>query len=199
MWRLWSWIFVGILVQASPFLSVLSSETGGGIRRMAVWKSVKICAASAVDVQYSQTAANQFYGWPEAAHQNEPLRLESAELVFNPSDTLWRCQRRCCDRRAEFWPPARRLGQAYGSESDFQNFHPHLHVLSTDGWFYNDAAFMVCPPPNTGDLEERFRYEVFKRLKADGKINDVVIENMMKWPPARRAIEPTPRRAPQWI
>ena len=25
-------------------------------------------------------------------------------------------------------------------------FHPYLHVLATDGCFYNDAAFMVCPP-----------------------------------------------------
>jgi hypothetical protein len=32
-----------------------------------------------------------------------------------------------------------------------------------------------------------FRYEVFKMLKAEGKINDAVIENMMQWPPARRA------------
>ena len=40
---------------------------------------------------------------------------------------------------------------------------------------------MVCPPPNTGDLEELFRHEVFKMLKAEGKINDVVIENMMNW------------------
>ena len=46
----------------------------------------------------------------------------------------------------------RLVGQAYGSESDFQNFHPHLHVLATDGCFYNDDAFMVCPPPDTGDL-----------------------------------------------
>ena len=88
---------------------------------------------------------------------------------------------------------------ASGSESDFQNFHPHLHILSTDGCFYDDDAFMVCPPPNTGDLEELFRHEVFKMLKAEGKINDVVIENMMNWPPARRALEPTPRRAPQRV
>jgi hypothetical protein len=33
---------------------------------------------------------------------------------------------------------------------------------------YEDA-FMVCPPPNTGDLEELFRHEVFQRLKAEGK------------------------------
>ncbi len=32
-----------------------------------------------------------------------------------------------------------------------------------------------------------FRYEVFKMLKPEGKITDVVIENMMNWPPARRA------------
>ena len=58
---------------------------------------------------------------------------------------------------------------------DFQNFHPHLHILCTDGCFYDDDAFTVCPPPNTGDLEELFRHEVFKMLKAEGKINDVVI------------------------
>ncbi len=46
---------------------------------------------------------------------------------------------------------------------------------------------MVCPPPNTGDLEELFRHEVFKMLKAEGKITDCIIENMMNWPPARRA------------
>ena len=110
------------------------------------------------------------------------------------------------------WPPARRAyrayaserlrgftllqslcralasgSQTYGSESDFQNFHPHLHVLATDGCFYNDTAFMVCPPPDTGALEKLFRYEVLKMLKAEGKITDVIIENMMNWPPARRA------------
>jgi hypothetical protein len=91
----------------------------------------------------------------------------------------------------------RLVGLAYGSESDFQNFHPHLHILSTDGCFYNDDAFMVCPPPDTVELEKLFRYEVFKMLKSEGKINDVVIENMLNWPPARSALEPTPRRAPQ--
>jgi hypothetical protein len=40
---------------------------------------------------------------------------------------------------------------------------------------------MVCPPPDTGALEKLFRYKVFNMLKAEGKINDVVIENMMNW------------------
>ncbi len=70
---------------------------------------------------------------------------------------------------------------AVQSFGDVQNFHPHLHVLCTDGCFYNDDALMVCPPPNTGDLEALFRYEVFNMRKTEGKINDVVIENMMNW------------------
>ena len=54
-------------------------------------------------------------------------------------------------------------------------------MLATDGCFYNDDTFMVCPPPNTGDLEELFRHEVFKMLKAEGKITDCIIENMINW------------------
>ena len=61
---------------------------------------------------------------------------------------------------------------AVQSFGDFQNFHPHLHVLAADGCFYNDGAFMVCPPPKTADLEELFRHVVFRMLKAEGKIND---------------------------
>jgi len=70
---------------------------------------------------------------------------------------------------------------AVQSFGDFQNFHPHLHVLSTDGCFYSQGAFMVCPPPKTADLEKLFRYEVFKMLKDEGKIDDTVIESMMAW------------------
>ena len=44
--------------------------------------------------------------------------------------------------------------QSFG---DFQNFHPHRHVLATDGCFYKPGAFMVCPPPKTDELEELFR------------------------------------------
>ena len=40
---------------------------------------------------------------------------------------------------------------------------------------------MVSPPPDTGELEKLFRHEVFKMLKAEGKITDVLIENMMNW------------------
>ncbi len=70
---------------------------------------------------------------------------------------------------------------AVQSFGDFQNFNPHLHVLTTDGCFYGNGSFKACPAPQAKDLDEPFRYEVFKMLKAEGKINDVVIKNMMNW------------------
>lgn len=40
---------------------------------------------------------------------------------------------------------------------------------------------MVCPTPDPKELKDLFRHEVFKMLKAEGKINETVIENMMNW------------------
>jgi hypothetical protein len=70
---------------------------------------------------------------------------------------------------------------AVQSFGDFQNFNPHLHVIASDGCFYDKDAFMVRTLPNTGELEELFRYEVLIMLKKEGRITDVVIENMMNW------------------
>ena len=70
---------------------------------------------------------------------------------------------------------------AVQSFGDFLHYNPHLHVLATDGFFYNDAAFRVCPPPDCGALEKLFRHEVLKMLKSEGKINELIIKNMMNW------------------
>ncbi|MBS4032260.1 MAG: transposase [Clostridiales bacterium] len=40
---------------------------------------------------------------------------------------------------------------------------------------------MVGPEPNPKELEHAFRREVLKLLKAEGKITDLVIENMLSW------------------
>lgn len=64
---------------------------------------------------------------------------------------------------------------------DFLNFNPHLHIMAPDGGFYGEDSFIVGPEPDPKDLEDAFRFEVFKMLKAEGKINDAVIENMLGW------------------
>jgi hypothetical protein len=41
---------------------------------------------------------------------------------------------------------------AIQSFGDFLGFHPHAHVLITDGGFYGEGAFRVNPAPNPKDL-----------------------------------------------
>ncbi len=64
---------------------------------------------------------------------------------------------------------------------DFLDFHPHLHIISSDECFYDESSFIVSLVPNTKDLEDAFKHKVFNMLKAEGKINDAVIENMIGW------------------
>lgn len=40
---------------------------------------------------------------------------------------------------------------------NFQNFNSHLHILATDGCFYGEGSFMVCPTPDGKDLGDLFR------------------------------------------
>jgi len=56
-----------------------------------------------------------------------------------------------------------------------------LHVIATNGYFYGNGSFLVSPGSAAQDLEGAFRYEVFKMLKAEGRITDAIIDNMMHW------------------
>jgi ribosomal protein S27E len=100
-------------------------------------------------------------------------------LLTKLSRCAWKVLNLCLTQAVPYDDAKAGTAVAVQSFGDFQNFQPHLHVLATDGCFYNDAAFMVCPAPDTSALEKMFHYEVFKMLKAEGKITDVVIENMM--------------------
>jgi hypothetical protein len=64
---------------------------------------------------------------------------------------------------------------------DFINFNPHLHIVATDGCFYNDKEFMIGNVPNPSELEEVFQIEVLKMLKKEGLITDFIIQNMSSW------------------
>ncbi len=76
---------------------------------------------------------------------------------------------------------------AIQSFSDFLGFNSHLHVLSTDGCFYDQGMFRVAPRFETKQLEEVFRHKVFKMLLSKGKITQDLVNMLMSWPLARRA------------
>ena len=62
-----------------------------------------------------------------------------------------------------------------------EKFHPHLHAFVSDGLFRKSGVFYVMPKVDLGPLEEIFRAKVLKRLNAEGKIGDALINNLMSW------------------
>lgn len=53
---------------------------------------------------------------------------------------------------------------------DFLGFHPHLHILVSDGCFHENAMFTVSLAIDTKALEQLFRHKVLKMLLSKGKI-----------------------------
>jgi len=60
-------------------------------------------------------------------------------------------------------------------------FHPHLHIIATDGLFSQTKTFYVMRKVDLKPLEELFRALIFKMLKKEGKINQDLINKLLKW------------------
>ena len=52
------------------------------------------------------------------------------------------------------------------------NFHPHVHILVTDGGFGPDRGFRRLPRFSSHHLERLFRAEVLRRLVDKGLIGE---------------------------
>jgi len=70
---------------------------------------------------------------------------------------------------------------AIHSFGDFLGWHPHLHVLCTDGCFYGNGMFLVAPLFELKQLEAIFRNKVFKMLLKKGKITEELVQMVMGW------------------
>ncbi len=64
---------------------------------------------------------------------------------------------------------------------DFLGFHPHLHILVSDGCFHENGMFSVSPAVDTKALEQIFRHKVLKMLLEMGKITPEMITLLDKW------------------
>ena len=54
-------------------------------------------------------------------------------------------------------------------------FHPHLHILVSDGCFHKNGIFSVSPAIDANALEQIFRHKVLKMLLAKCKITQDMI------------------------
>ena len=64
---------------------------------------------------------------------------------------------------------------------DYARWHPHVHVLLADGLFRENGVFYVMPKIDIHPLAELFRANILKMLKKEGRIDESLIEKIMKW------------------
>ena len=68
--------------------------------------------------------------------------------------------------------------QTYGRTA---NYHPHLHVLCSDGCFDPEGAFHPLPWVDTHELEALFRHKVLRMLLSRDKITPERVELLLTW------------------
>ena len=64
---------------------------------------------------------------------------------------------------------------------DFLGFHPHCHVLCTDGCFYGTGVFRVAPRFDPKDLRVIFEHRVLRMLLSRGRITRDLIALIRSW------------------
>ena len=72
-------------------------------------------------------------------------------------------------------------------------FHPHCHVLCTDGCFYGKGVFRLAPRFDPKDLRAIFEHPVLRMLLSKGKITQDLI-SLLRWLRFRFKIQMRHRR-----
>ena len=84
--------------------------------------------------------------------------------------------------------------QTFGSFG--ANFHPHLHVLVTDGVFTRDGCFHPVVWPEEADLEERFRRRFLLLLERAGRLRPETHQRLLGWRHSGFSVKTTQRLVP---
>jgi len=71
--------------------------------------------------------------------------------------------------------------QTHGS---LANWHPHIHMIVTDGGFRADGTFLPRPAHDTAALTEAFRRAVLRLFVRRGIFEADDAEGMLAWPPS---------------
>jgi hypothetical protein len=67
------------------------------------------------------------------------------------------------------------------TSGELLNFHPHVHILVTDGCFGPNGSFRHLPRFNSRHLERLFRAEVLRMLVDKGLIGEETVRNLLTW------------------
>jgi len=64
---------------------------------------------------------------------------------------------------------------------ELAHYHPHLHVIATDGAYTPDGTFTCLPPMDTNRLLNVWQRKVFDLLLAAEKIDQDLVDQMRSW------------------
>ncbi|MCH7667441.1 MAG: transposase, partial [Acidobacteria bacterium] len=67
------------------------------------------------------------------------------------------------------------------TSGELLNFHPHVHVLLTDGGFTPDGTFRPLAWFHSRHVERLFRAELLRMLLGKELITEAVVENLLSW------------------
>jgi len=101
--------------------------------------------ASACGVEHTENSAAVFSLRPQANFGSQSLWMGGAESFLHNRCKGSKGSAQCGSRHSNIW----RLG-----------FHPHLHILVSDGCFQKNGMFSVSPAVDTEALEQIFRSKV---------------------------------------
>jgi hypothetical protein len=76
-------------------------------------------------------------------------------------------------------PGAALMIHTFGNYPDA--FHPHIHLIATDGLFRDNGTFYVMRNIDIKPLEEIFKANIFKMLKKEEKVDDDLIRKISGW------------------
>jgi hypothetical protein len=76
-------------------------------------------------------------------------------------------------------PGAAMVVHTFGNSPN--KFHPHVHLIATDGLFAGTCTFYVMRDIDLKPLEEIFRAKILKMLQKEGKIDQELISKLLKW------------------
>ena len=79
---------------------------------------------------------------------------------------------------AEVTPGAVGFLQTVG---ELLNFHPHVHILATDGDLRPEGSFRHLPRFNSRHLERLFRAEVLRMLVDKDLFGEETVRNLLAW------------------
>jgi hypothetical protein len=102
-------------------------------------------------------------------------------LLGDLAGCAWRALRlwvlACCDDEAAM-PGAVGFIQTAG---ELLNFHPHIHLLITDGVFCPDGTFQRFTHFDASLVERLFRAELLRVLVGKGLISQDIVDNLLSW------------------